>query len=80
MTEDRSDSPGPAAFSDADPSRDQPGSGPPPFDDFDDGSPSMGDRSDFVLDMARLWIKEHQTTTMLGAFAVGVFVGALFRE
>jgi len=40
----------------------------------------MGDRSAFALDMARMWMKEHQKATMLGAFAVGVFAGALLRD
>jgi hypothetical protein len=39
-----------------------------------------GEDAGLALDLARLWVEEHQTTTMLGAFAVGVFVGALFRE
>lgn len=34
----------------------------------------------FAVDMARLWVKQHQKATMLGAFAVGVFVGALLRD
>lgn len=76
MTEDRSNSEGRPSFS-------------PPHDEDADRSwepesspdaPSMGDRSAFALDMARLWVKEHQTTTMLGAFAVGVFVGSLLRD
>ena len=41
---------------------------------------SMGDRSSFALDMARMWVEEHQTSVMLGAFAVGVFTGALLRD
>jgi hypothetical protein len=32
------------------------------------------------MEMARMWVKEHQTATMLGAFAAGVFVGALSRD
>ena len=80
MTEDRPTPEAPDAFSDADSSREQPEGSPPPFDDFDDDSASLADQSGFVLDVARLWIKEHQTTSMLGAFAVGVFAGALFRE
>jgi hypothetical protein len=31
-------------------------------------------------DMTRMWVKEHQTTAMLGAFAAGVFVGAYVRD
>jgi hypothetical protein len=41
---------------------------------------SWSDRSAFALKMARLWVEEHQTATMLGAFATGVVVGALFRD
>lgn len=52
--------------------------------DWDPDSPgdesTWADRSGVALDMARLWVKEHQTTTMLGAFAVGVFVGAIVRS
>lgn len=33
-----------------------------------------------AVEMARLWVRDHQTTSMLGAFAVGVFVGALLRD
>lgn len=40
----------------------------------DDTSPS------FALDMARLWVQRHQKASMLGAFAVGVFAGALLRD
>lgn len=43
-------------------------------------SPSFEEQSSFAWEMAKMWIKEHQTTAMLGAFAVGVFAGALFRE
>ena len=31
-------------------------------------------------DVTRMWIEEHQTATMLGAFAAGVFVGASLRD
>jgi hypothetical protein len=31
-------------------------------------------------DMTRMWVKEHQTAAMLGAFAAGVFVGAYVRD
>lgn len=34
----------------------------------------------FLMNMAKMWIQEHQRSTMLGAFAVGVFVGSLFRK
>lgn len=79
MTEDQPDPQGPNDFSaDPDPFGEQPEAGPSPFDD--QSAPSSGDEANFALDMARIWIKEHQTKSMLGAFAVGVFVGALFRD
>lgn len=53
--------------------------GNPPWDTE---GPEFGgdlDRS-FAIDMARLWVKRHQKAVMLGAFGVGVFVGALLRD
>jgi hypothetical protein len=32
-----------------------------------------------AVDMARDWVRERQTATLLGTFAVGVFVGVLSR-
>lgn len=34
----------------------------------------------FAADVAKIWVQEHQKASMLGAFAVGVFVGALLRD
>lgn len=34
----------------------------------------------FALSAAKHWVREHQKASMLGALAVGVFVGALLRE
>jgi hypothetical protein len=34
----------------------------------------------FALKMARLWVKRHQKASMLGAFAAGVFIGAMVRD
>jgi len=31
-------------------------------------------------EMAKSWLRENQTTAMLGAFAVGVFIGAITRD
>lgn len=31
-------------------------------------------------DVTRMWVKDHQTAAMLGAFATGVFVGAYLRD
>ena len=51
--------------------------GPDPMDD----DPMTEDLSSSVaLDMARLWVQRHQKASMLGAFAVGVFVGAMLRD
>jgi len=33
-----------------------------------------------ALELARSWVREHQNATMLGAFALGVFVGSLLRK
>ena len=41
---------------------------------------SPGTDPAFLMNMAKMWIKENQRSTMLGAFAVGVFVGSLFRK
>jgi len=67
-----------------------------PFGDFResfeaDGPNVAGSSPDFpgaaadldpslALELARSWVREHQNATMLGAFAVGVFVGSLFRD
>ena len=77
MPDDPSISEDPSAFSDSE----QPG----PESNWAESSapeeaPSIGNRSSFALDMARLWIEEHQRSVMLGAFAAGVFAGALFRD
>jgi hypothetical protein len=34
----------------------------------------------FAVQMAKAWVKDNQTTAMLGAFAVGVFIGAITRD
>jgi hypothetical protein len=33
-----------------------------------------------AVDMARMWVREHQKASMLGAFALGVFAGAWMRD
>lgn len=49
---------------------------------WDTEGPEFGEDVDgaFAVDMARLWVKQHQKAVMLGAFGVGVFVGALLRN
>jgi hypothetical protein len=52
----------------------------PPWEEGSDG-PVGGDMSpSFALDVARLWVQRHQKASMLGAFGIGVFVGALLRD
>lgn len=31
-------------------------------------------------EMAKSWVRENQTSAMIGAFAVGVFIGAITRD
>jgi hypothetical protein len=83
MTENRSNPEDRPSFSSSPDPESGPGHEPGRSGEFGsapDASPSMGDRSAFALDMARIWMKEHQKATMLGAFAVGVFAGALLRD
>lgn len=56
------------------------GQAPPSWEEAGQGSMPDDLSSSVALDMARLWVQQHQKATMLGAFAVGVFVGAMFRE
>jgi len=60
-----------------------------PFEDADDSpfsggealdGPSGKDQMRMAWDVTRMWVKEHQTAAMLGAFAAGVFVGAYVRD
>jgi len=44
------------------------------------GGPSRNDQVRMAWDLTRMWVKEHQTAAMLGAFAAGVFVGAYVRD
>lgn len=76
MTEDPSAPPNSASFSSGD--APEPDWATP--DDSEGPASAFASRSSFALDMARMWVKEHQTSVMLGAFAVGVAAGALFRE
>lgn len=56
----------------------------PPFADAspEESSPfsASGDQLSFAWNVARMWIKEHQQASMLGAFALGIFVGAYIRD
>ncbi|MFO8232293.1 MAG: hypothetical protein R6U20_06465 [Longimonas sp.] len=51
---------------------------PPPASVQDDWS-TMTIPASIAVDMARDWVRERQTATLLGAFAAGVFVGVLSR-
>jgi hypothetical protein len=54
---------------------------PGPEGNVGPSGPSDGSTpTSFCLEMAELWVREHQKASMLGAFAVGVFVGALVRD
>ncbi|PSQ95798.1 MAG: hypothetical protein BRD55_09220 [Bacteroidetes bacterium SW_9_63_38] len=44
------------------------------------GGPSRRDQARMAWDLTRMWVEEHQTPAMLGAFAVGVFAGAYLRD
>ena len=56
-------------------------SGDDPFSDREaPGGSSRQAQVRMAWDMTRMWVKEHQTTAMLGAFAAGVFVGAYVRD
>lgn len=51
----------------------------PPWEQQADDS--IGDVSPSVaVDVARMWVQQHQKASMLGAFAVGVFAGAMLRQ
>lgn len=52
---------------------------PPWASDPEASGPDMSSAS-FAADVARMWVQRNQKATMLGAFAVGVFVGAMLRE
>lgn len=47
---------------------------------FEDTVSAAGMQASFAYHVARDWIKENQEASMIGAFAVGVVVGSLFRE
>lgn len=59
------------------------GSGQPDSDSMND-SPEDGFSTDGELnqlfEQAQDWIKENQTTAMLGGFGLGVFIGVLLRR
>jgi hypothetical protein len=52
----------------------------PPWETEDPEFGQEAPDESFAVDMARLWVKQYQKATMLGAFGIGVFVGALLRE
>lgn len=63
-------------------SRQDVGSSFPSSDSFSDGgqTSSVKAQASFARGLARTWIEEHQKETMMGAFAVGVFLGGLLRD
>jgi hypothetical protein len=83
MTEPSSNPESPESFSSSSPADETTGfeenAETPPWDTEE---PTFGEDMDgsVATDMARLWVKRHQKAVMLGAFGVGVFVGALLRD
>jgi hypothetical protein len=57
-----------------------PGAAPTGGDVSSAGALPSGLDASFALGLARSWIKQRQTATMLGAFAAGVALGSLLRE
>lgn len=41
---------------------------------------AMASMGRIPLEMAKDWVRRNQTTSMIGAFAVGVFIGAISRD
>lgn len=74
MSEETSDPTSPDAFSPT-----EAGEEPGFSTSFEETAREQSSAS-FAVDVARLWVREHQKPAMLGAFAVGVFVGALLRD
>lgn len=54
--------------------------GPDESNPLSDLRSAMGPQVSLSVDMARMWVREHQKASMLGAFAVGVFAGAWLRD
>lgn len=38
------------------------------------------EQAQLAFDVAKAWVQEHQTAAMLGAFALGTFIGAMMRD
>ena len=53
---------------------------PPSWAEEDQTGMPDGVSAALATDMARSWVRRHQTATLLGAFATGVFVGAMLRD
>jgi len=49
-------------------------------DSLNDLTSTIGPQVSLTVDMARMWVREHQKASMLGAFAMGVFTGAWLRD
>ncbi|PSQ88037.1 MAG: hypothetical protein BRD42_00120 [Bacteroidetes bacterium QS_3_64_15] len=52
----------------------------PPWEAAEDDPLADDSLPSFALDMARLWVQRHRKVSMLGSFAIGVFVGVMLRE
>lgn len=49
-------------------------------DDERSSAPDVGTSFSLASDLATQWVKTHQKATLLGSFAAGVFIGAMFRD
>ncbi|NBB74728.1 MAG: hypothetical protein GVY35_13745 [Bacteroidetes bacterium] len=50
------------------------------FAGHEEASSDAFGQSQLAMEMAKTWVRQHQTAAMVGAFAVGAFVGALMRD
>lgn len=53
---------------------------PPEWAADPSGASGLGSSASLAADVAKLWIQENQKKSLLGAFAIGVFVGAMLRD
>lgn len=48
--------------------------------EFEASVSSIKTQATVAFEVGKVWVKEHQKATMLGAFATGVVLGALIRD
>ena len=57
----------------------EPASGSP-FEHTEEPPPRGLEESQLAFEVAKEWVRQNQTIAMIGAFAVGSFVGAMMRD